>query len=248
MTFKFTRGGIKLNPQKLDHFQWEYTKLLFKTSPLTPLERSLVNDTLLSPLLAAVHATTADPSSAVIPAGTSLPWTFPLTPVPSLSPPSSSQTEQLAYIHAVISHETTRYHSATDLATRLPYFFWRPPPLAYRASLATTSIPRALFDALDQAVHASSSDWTFALDRFLAAVPADQQTEAHALLRLVAIGSPEASGKPSRVLFEVLGQEEWRVRTSTVRELWDELEEGGPELRQRWQDEAQKAASDSGSP
>ncbi|KAI5457723.1 hypothetical protein BGZ63DRAFT_493831 [Mariannaea sp. PMI_226] len=242
LSFKFTRGGIKLNPQKLDHFQWEYRNILFnKASQSTPLEHDLIRDNLLNPLIAEVQFITADPSSPpILPRGTSLPWVQPLTPVPAMI--SSSQAEQQAYAFKIVSQETTRYRSAAELVRLLPYFFWRPPPAAYRAALASTSISCSSFDIIDKVIH-NSSDWETTLDRLLEDIPVDYAPELHSLLRLIAIGSPEASGKTSRILFDVLGQEEWRVRTSIVRELLDELQQGGNPVRQKWLDETQVLAS-----
>ncbi|KPM34723.1 hypothetical protein AK830_g11848 [Neonectria ditissima] len=242
LTFKFTRGGIKLNPQKLDHFQWEYRNLLFKT-PLerrTPLEQALIRDNLVSPLISEIQAITNDPTSPpIVPRGTSLPWSEPLTLVPALL--SSAPATAQAYVLDILARETTRYRSAADVARLLPYFFWRPPPSVYRAALAAAPIRRVLFDAIDKAVHESSA-WAEALDRILEDVPADDAPAIHSLLRLVAIGSFDAVGKTSRILFEVLGQEEWRVRTALVRSLFDELQHDGNEVRQQWLDEASSAA------
>ncbi|KAH6893399.1 hypothetical protein B0T10DRAFT_437294 [Thelonectria olida] len=235
LTFKFTRGGIKLNPQKLDHFQWEYRNLLFKTDSHTPLEQALIRDNLLIPLITEIHSITADATSTILPSGAALPWVQPLTLVPAML---SSPAEQQAYALQVISHDTTRYQSVADLARVLPYFFWRPPPIAYRGALASKPISRALFDVVDKTIH-ESSDWTCAMDRLLEAIPAEDGPEVHSILRLVAIGSSEASGKASRIMFNILGQQEWQARTSIVRGLLDELEKGGPEIRQRWLDEAE---------
>jgi glutamyl-tRNA synthetase len=77
-----------------------------------------------------------------------------------------------------------------------------------------------------------------ALDRLLERVPADQAPDLHSVLRLIAIGSPQAVGKASRILFSVLGQAEWRVRATQVRDLMEELDSGGESLRQKWKDEA----------
>ncbi|KAH8670040.1 hypothetical protein BGZ61DRAFT_363888 [Ilyonectria robusta] len=244
LTFKFTRGGIKLNPQKLDHFQWEYRNHLFKTPPKdhTPLEQALIRDNLLDPLISEVQSITNDPTAyPILPRGTSLPWPQPPTLVPAmLSPGPVAQ----AYVFEALAHETARYRSASEVARLLPYFFWRPPPTAYRAALAAAPIQRTLFDAIDKAVHESPS-WATALDQLLEGIPADDATAVHSMLRMIAIGSSDAVGKTSRILFTVVGQEEWRIRTSVVRSLLNELEQGGPEVRQRWLNEAPKAVQES---
>ncbi|RSL46906.1 hypothetical protein CEP54_013643 [Fusarium duplospermum] len=222
LTFKFTRGGIKLNPQKLDFFQYEYRNLLFKTplSEQTPREQALIQENLLKPLVDEVLALTASSASDPVgykpiqPRGTSLIWPAPLSPV--------------------LSHEATRYGAAAEIARQLPYFFWRPPPAIYRAALASDPIRHDLLHLVNDTVNGSLDAWELVLDHLLERVPSDQAPDLHAILRLIAIGSPHAVGKTSRILFSVLGQEEWRFRTAIVRKLLDELDQGGNHLRQKW--------------
>ncbi|UPL03864.1 hypothetical protein LCI18_014798 [Fusarium solani-melongenae] len=238
LTFKFTRGGIKLNPQKLDFFQHEYRNLLFKT-PLaeqTPREQALIRENLLKPLVDEVLALTASSVSDPIgykpiqPRGTSLTWPAPLSPVLAML----SEDFQQPYAFEVLSHETARYGSAAEIARQLPYFFWRPPPAAYRAALASDPIRHDLLHLVNDTVNGSLDAWELVLDHLLERVPSDQAPDMHAILRLIAIGSPHAVGKTSRILFSVLGQEEWRSRTAIVRKLLDELDQGGDDLRQTW--------------
>ncbi|KAJ4260571.1 Glutamate--tRNA ligase mitochondrial [Fusarium torreyae] len=241
LTYKFTRGGIKLNPQKLDFFQYEYRNLLFKT-PLaehTSREQDLIRDNLLIPLVDQVHAITASSESSasdhipIQPRGTSLDWPSPLTPVPAIV---ASESSQQTYAFQVLAQETTRYSLAADIARLLPYFFWRPPPVIYRAALATEPIRRDLFDLVYDVIN-TPGGWELALERLLERVPSDQAPDLHSILRLIAIGSPHAVGKASRILFSVLGQEEWQARTSLARSLLEELDIGGQGLRQKWLDE-----------
>ncbi|KAJ4244481.1 Glutamate--tRNA ligase mitochondrial [Fusarium falciforme] len=238
LTFKFTRGGIKLNPQKLDFFQHEYRNLLFKTplSEQTPREQALIRENLLKPLVDEVLALTASSVSDPIgykpiqPRGPSLIWPAPLSPVPAML----SEDSQQPYAFEVLSQETARYGSAAEIARQLPYFFWRPPPAVYRAALASDPIRHDLLHLVNDTVNGSLDAWELVLDRLLERVPSDQAPDLHAILRLIAIGSPHAVGKTSRILFSVLGQEEWRSRTAVVRKLLDELDQGGDDLRQTW--------------
>ncbi|RTE70074.1 hypothetical protein BHE90_015535 [Fusarium euwallaceae] len=238
LTFKFTRGGIKLNPQKLDFFQYEYRNLLFKTplSEQTPREQALVRENLLKPLVDEVLAITASSASDAVgympiqPRGTSLIWPAPLSPVPAML----SEESQQPYAFEVLSHEATRYGAATEIARQLPYFFWRPPPAIYRAALASDPIRHDLLHLVYDTVNGSLDAWELVLDHLLERVPSEQAPDLHAILRLIAIGSPHAVGKTSRILFSVLGQDEWRFRTAVVRKLLDELDQGGDGLRQKW--------------
>ncbi|KAI1061783.1 hypothetical protein LB507_010709, partial [Fusarium sp. FIESC RH6] len=242
LSYKFTRGGIKLNPQKLDFFQHEYRNLLFKTrlSEHTPREQALIRDNLLSPLVSQVHAITSSSEETIgnyepiQPRGTSLKWPGPLTLVPTML---SSESSQQSYAFQILAQETSRYASVADIPRLLPYLFWRPPIAAYRAALATETPRRDLIDLVQGTVNSADS-WEMALDHLLERIPADQAPDLHSVLRLIAIGSPQAVGKASRILFSVLGQAEWRVRATQVRDLMEELDSGGESLRQKWKDEA----------
>lgn len=244
MTFKFTRGGIKLNPQKLDFFQHEYRTLLFKTpiSEHTPLETSLIKDNLLTPLINSINAITANPETPLLPRGTSLPWPTPLSPVPALLSEATSHE----YVYEILAQETARYASVTDIARQLAYFFWRPPPTIYRAALASEPVNRALLTQIQDVVNAPPGSWTAATENLFRSVPSEQAPDLHALLRLTAIGSPHAVGKTSRILFKVLGQEEWKIRAGLVCGLLEELDKGGDEVRQRWMDESATLAATAG--
>ncbi|KAF4454732.1 Glutamyl-tRNA synthetase [Fusarium austroafricanum] len=247
LTYKFTRGGIKLNPDKLDFFQHEYRNLLAKTPVVehTSRERDLVRDYLVIPLVKQVDSITASsksPSSdymPIQPTGTCLYWPAPLTPVPAMVSSESSQP----YALNIILQETVRYTSVANLARLLPYFFWRPPPEIYRAAIVTQTPRRDLIDLVNRTL-LEVDDWGTALDRLFDSIPSDEAPSLHAVLRLIAIGDSQAVGKSSRILFNVLGQDEWRVRANLVRSLLDEMESGGSALRQDWLDEKAILASE----
>ncbi|KAF4341049.1 glutamyl-tRNA synthetase [Fusarium beomiforme] len=247
LTYKFTRGGIKLNQTKLDFFQHEYRTLLTKTPAAehTSRERELIRDYLVIPLINEVHAITVSSQSPsddympIQPTGTSLYWPAPLTPVPAMLNLESSHP----YASKIIFQETVRYSSVANLARSLPYFFWRPPADIYRAAIVTQTLDRDLVDLVNRAIQ-GTSDWETALDRLFESIPSDQAPVMHAILRLIAIGDSQAVGKSSRILFNVLGQDEWRFRTNIVASLLDELESGGPTLRQDWVENTDLLASE----
>lgn len=145
-----------------------------------------------------------------------------------------SLDSQQPYAFEVLSRETGRYVDSAEIARQLPYFFWRPHPAIYRAALASDPIRHDLLHLVDDTINGSLDAWELVLDHLLERVPSDQAPELHAILRLIAVGSPHAVGKTSRILFSVLGQEEWRYRTAVVRKLLDELDQGGNDLRQKW--------------
>ncbi|CEI62742.1 hypothetical protein FVEN_g5262 [Fusarium venenatum] len=248
LSYKFTRGGIKLNPQKLDFFQHEYRSLLFKIplSDHTPREQALIRDNLLSPLINKVHEITSFSKEStgnyvpIQPRGTSLKWPGPLTPVPAML---LSESSQQSYAFQILAQETSRYTSADDIPRLLPYLFWRPPIAIYRAALATETPRRDLINLVHDTVNSTDS-WEMGFERLLERVPSDQAPDLHSILRLIAVGSPQAVAKASRILFSILGQDEWRVRATQVRDLLHELDSGGESIRQRWTDEAAPITSE----
>ncbi|CAJ0550677.1 Ff.00g106070.m01.CDS01 [Fusarium sp. VM40] len=241
LTYKFTRGGIKLNPGKLDFFRHQYRNLIFNTpaAEQTPTEQAFIRDGLLDPLIDQVHAITASSQSdasdyePIRPQRTTLDWPQPLDLVPAMK---LSRSSQQSYVYQILLHETSRYLSVREIARRLPYFFWRPPASIYRAALATAIPPKELIEFIHNTVD-MMNDWEVALDRLVDCVPEDQRLDLHSTIRLIAIGSPNAYGKASRILFNILGQEEWQARTTLVRSLIDELNSGGESLRQQWLEE-----------
>ncbi|KAF4591455.1 glutamyl-tRNA synthetase [Ophiocordyceps camponoti-floridani] len=72
LTFKFTRGAIKLNPSKLNHFQSLHRESLLTTPPqsLTPQESTLIKTNLITPLLTEITTITNSPTSDLPPPGT----------------------------------------------------------------------------------------------------------------------------------------------------------------------------------
>ncbi|EWG51278.1 glutamyl-tRNA synthetase [Fusarium verticillioides 7600] len=230
LTYKFTRGGIKLNPTKLDFFQHEYRNLLTKTPSAdhTSREQELIRDYLVTPLVNEVHAITASSQSIsddykpIQPTGTALNWPTPLFPVPAMLSSESSQS----YTSKIIFQETVRYASVANLARLLPYFFWRPPPDIYRAALVSETPRLDLVELVNKTVQ-GNDDWETTVDRLFESIPPDQAPDLHATLRLIAIGDSQAVSKSSRILFDVLGQDEWRFRANLVASLLGELESSG---------------------
>ncbi|KAM0468857.1 hypothetical protein ACHAP7_010456 [Fusarium lateritium] len=242
LTYKFTRGGIKLNPGKLDFFRHQYRSLVFNipAAEQTPDEQAFIRDGLLDPLIDQVHAITASsqPGASdyepIRPQRTTLDWPQPLDLVPAMT---SSRSSQQSYVFQILLHETSKYLAVREIARGLPYFFWRPPASIYRAALAAEVPRRELIEFVHSTVE-TMDDWEVALDRLVDCVPEDQRLDLHSTIRLIAIGNPHAYGKASRILFKVLGQEEWQARTALVRSLIDELNSGGESLRQQWLEEA----------
>ncbi|KAG4280054.1 glutamyl-tRNA synthetase, partial [Fusarium proliferatum] len=164
----------------------------------------------------------SDDYKPIQPTGTALDWPAPLSPVPAMLSSESSQS----YTSKIIFQETVRYASVANLARLLPYFFWRPPTDIYRAAIVSETPRLDLLEMVNKTVQ-GNEDWETAVDRLFESIPSDQAPDLHAILRLIAIGDSQAVSKSSRILFDVLGQDEWRYRANLVASLLGELESSG---------------------
>ncbi|KAG4254095.1 glutamyl-tRNA synthetase, partial [Fusarium proliferatum] len=164
----------------------------------------------------------SDDYKPIQPTGTALDWPAPLSPVPAMLSSESSQS----YTSKIIFQETVRYASVANLARLLPYFFWRPPTDIYRAAIVSETPRFDLLEMVNKTVQ-GNEDWETAVDRLFESIPSDQAPDLHAILRLIAIGDSQAVSKSSRILFDVLGQDEWRYRANLVASLLGELESSG---------------------
>ncbi|KAF4119737.1 glutamyl-tRNA synthetase [Geosmithia morbida] len=153
LSFKFTRGGIKLNPEKLDLFDVRYHRstILSPREDLAPVERRLISSSLLEPILSEVHSLTAPPTSTFTSTftddddnnnnnNTQNPFTdhsseewgrHTKTPVPALS---------IAYLENMLGRlvRSNRYKKRGDvrrLVVTHPHYFWRVPESIYALSL-----------------------------------------------------------------------------------------------------------------
>ncbi|KAK5994578.1 Glutamate--tRNA ligase [Cladobotryum mycophilum] len=200
LTFKFTRGGIKLNFGKLDHFNAKYSDaLLWKPiAELADKEAELIDRHLTRPMLREVETVTND--SLVYPELAAKSWRFPLELVPALT----DHANEALYIY------------------KHPYLFWRVPVDMYRASLESFKPDERILDALDEAI-SQESDWDGdgskvmdALRSKLEPQGVDQLT-LHNVLRLIGAGAQDVSSQSSSRMFMLLGREEWKHRLSVVR-------------------------------
>lgn len=213
LTFKFTRGGIKLNMEKLDYFNAKYRDVLLR-EPLASLpahEAALLRTHLLEPTLAAVQTATGQGVAA---------WphaSLPLERVPSLT--------DVAYVHAVLASRDGGFRTADDVVAQHPYLFWRPPQAVYRASVAATPPDARVLAALEQ-VLARDELWGQRdgqpVVEALRMILDPQGIEAltmHNVLRLVGAGGQDVVSQSSGRMFATLGRDEWLHRLRCVQDL-----------------------------
>ncbi|KGQ04710.1 putative glutamate--tRNA ligase [Beauveria bassiana D1-5] len=223
LTFKFTRGGIKLNVEKLDHFNAKYRDLLLRQplGSLPPYEAALLRTHLLAPTLAAVRAATGRGVSA---------WpsaSLPLDLVPQLTTGIDNNDDtRVAYIHAVLASRDGGFHDASDVVEQHPYLFWRPPQAVYRASAAATRPETRVLAALER-VLAQEDVWRGNDDgqrvvEALRGILDPQGVEAltmHNVLRLVGAGGQDVVSQSSGRMLATLGRDEWQHRLQCVQEV-----------------------------
>ncbi|RDA86258.1 hypothetical protein CP532_5087 [Ophiocordyceps camponoti-leonardi (nom. inval.)] len=233
LTFKFTKGGIRLNFSKLQHFQTRYREALLSAPP-SPAEEALIDRHLIQPLLREVDAITEGltTTNTLPPA-----WqTLPLDLVPALRPPSSSRT---SYVKRIFALTQDRFDCPTRLVQQHPYLFWRVPPHLYRTSAATaTAADRQVLDQLRRAIDerwldvqaddSSSSPISsrpepsalHVIDAVRQNLHLDNPLIVHEMLRLVGAGDRHVVSHSSACMLALLGRDEWRHRLSAVSDAW----------------------------
>ncbi|OLN82697.1 Glutamate-tRNA ligase [Colletotrichum chlorophyti] len=228
-SLRFTKGNIKMNPDKLAVFQRKH--LTHRLREETP-DEALLHQALIPPttkLLTEISDLISSDSPHIITSPTNPKHFFSTadftTLTPNLTSPESAN-------HLLKIYRTLAADSPLDpvsLPHEHPSLFFRPSPQAYSRSLQNLSLPdtRAGPLALLQDLHTSlrkvpEDEWTaprlqtvisdFA-DRNADAVdpekpPRPVAKAAYALLRLVLTGDHNRGAKPAKLQLELLGREE----------------------------------------
>ncbi|TQV91872.1 hypothetical protein V2A60_006024 [Cordyceps javanica] len=226
LTFKFTRGGIKLNVEKLDHFNAKYRDVLLREplASLPPREAALLRTHLLAPTLAAVRSATASGLVAAWPAADASPSR--LEPVPRLADGTADDADAHAYLHNVLASRDGGFRTGADVVEQHPYLFWRPPDEVYRASVAAAPPDARVLAALERVLARDDVVWAGrdgqAVVEALRDVLDPQGVEAltlHNVLRLVGAGGQDVVSQSSGRMLATLGRDEWRHRLQRVQEL-----------------------------
>lgn len=241
LNFKFTRGSIQLNLEKLSYCQSAYHRALARkpVAEHTPRETALVKNILIDPIIAHSNdLARVESTTEVMTPFTQTPWPKPLEPIlPSLSP-----EEQTKYILKVLSCETAKgaLNVLANIVNR-PYFFYKVPTAVYHAGLVKDMVPHTLLSTICELIlddSEPSDDLAHAIVARSQTVFVSDLEMIHQAARLIATGLPMGHTRATGVLFDVLGREELKRRAATVQTLIEELKTGGEEVRSRWLEEA----------
>ncbi|TWU72345.1 Glutamate--tRNA ligase mitochondrial [Metarhizium rileyi] len=221
LTFKFTRGGIKLNMEKLDHFNSKYRDaILYDPVPqLSQEENSLIGEYITRPILQQVESVTKkDAASEALPEA----WQSTLTLVPALA----NEQTKAAHVHNLFATKKGGFLSAETLMRQHPYLLWRVPEDLYRRSLASYHPDRRVLVALNSALENDNlwpTDGTEVMDTIRTMLEPDgvDNIAVHNTLRLVGAGGHDVVSQSSSRMLMLLGRDEWRFRLDTVAKLLD---------------------------
>ncbi|KKA26231.1 hypothetical protein TD95_000105 [Thielaviopsis punctulata] len=206
-SFKFTKGNIQVNMQKLETFEHRHLINLLKEQPLN---MELLTSALLNPMYDAIHHidTTAKP------AGYS-----------TLLPAFAARSTGAAYILRLFQANTTKYPKTIDILTQNPSLLWSIPPATYTAHLSSSPRPAAAREASTLRALRSllaavaAPEWTQKhiagilaeyVETYKAEAPEGENPTAfvHACLRFAMVGGFDLPSKASSVALSLLGQEE----------------------------------------
>ncbi|KAF3063015.1 Glutamate--tRNA ligase [Trichoderma lentiforme] len=224
LTFKFTRGGIKLNLSKLEYFNNRYRDaMLWKPVPaLADQEAKLIDQHLTQPILNEIEAiTNGSIESAEL---TARAWQLPLELVPTLTDP----TKKGRYVYQALVSKQGGFQSPSDLISQHPYLFWRVPLDVYKTSLVKARPEPKVLDALEEVISQESfwegdcSQVMQAIQSIVEPLGVDQLT-IHNELRLIAAGGRDVVSQSSSRMFALLGRDEWAHRLNVIKELLSEL-------------------------
>ncbi|GAO17516.1 hypothetical protein UVI_02002870 [Ustilaginoidea virens] len=198
LTFKFTRGGIRLNPGKLDHFEAQYLDaILWDTVPeLSEIETNLLNANVIQPMLQNIDSMTGESKA------------------------------RESYIRSACASKRGVFLSTEMLLRHHPYLLWRVPETLYRLSLASYHPDPRILQALHDAIENKDlwdSEGVKVMDAIWAALDGQDMDKlaVYHTLRLVGAGAHDVISQSSSRMFALLGRDEWRLRLDMVKRVLD---------------------------
>ncbi|KAL6890829.1 hypothetical protein GGI43DRAFT_207943 [Trichoderma evansii] len=226
LTFKFTRGGIKLNLAKLEHFNSRYRDaMLWKPVPaLAEEEAKLIDQHLTQPVLKEIEkVTNGDIENAEL---TARDWRLPLELVPTLS----DAERKAPYVYNALVSKQGGFQSPSHLVSQHPYLFWRVPLNVYKTSLTKARPEQKVIDALKDAISQEglwNGDCTEVMQAIQSKVEPQgvDQLTVHNVLRVIAAGGQDVVSQSSSRMFMLLGRKEWLHRLDVVTQLLNDLKE-----------------------
>ncbi|PNY26718.1 glutamate-tRNA ligase, mitochondrial [Tolypocladium capitatum] len=229
LTFKFTRGGIKLNLGKLEHFHNKYRDALLGNHipALAEKEAKLMDHHLTQPMLRELEAITSGSSvdSDKLPKA----WQTDLELVPALQ---ANQKQAKKYIHNIFASRQGGFQSPSSLIQQHPYLFWRVPGGLYQSSLAASAPDERILDALNLAIEREDC-WDTQGVKVMECIRDRLQNEdidhvmMHNVLRLVGAGGQDVVSQSTSRMLMLLGRDEWRHRLDVVKTLLRGCDEPG---------------------
>ncbi|POR33011.1 Putative glutamate--tRNA ligase, mitochondrial [Tolypocladium paradoxum] len=224
LTFKFTRGGIKLNLGKLEHFHNKYRDALLRNHipALAEKEAKLIDHHLTQPMLRQLEAITS--GSSIESDKRPKAWQTDLELVPALQ---ANETEA-KYVYNIFASRQGGFQSPSALIQQHPYLFWRVPVSLYHSSLAASAPDERILDALDQAIERQDywdNQGVKVMDFIRDKLHNEDidQVVVHNVLRLVGAGGQDVASQSSSRMFMLLGRDEWRHRLDVVKALLREM-------------------------
>ncbi|KAG5981805.1 hypothetical protein E4U55_002558 [Claviceps digitariae] len=259
LSFKFTRGGIKLNFEKIDHFQVKYLDALLgesRPATLRQVEKDrIIHRYITEPAFQEFEQLArGDPKKLE-----QLPefWRENLTLISATSDLGHNAQKHLFDIMTTHRGGFLPYES---LIQQHPYLVFQVPERLYLHSLASYKPDERVIEALDKALKRSSlwmnrvlkrssprmiheeyedhdkhpameAIWTYLKGQ------AVNKVAVHKTLRFIAAGSHDVVSLGSSRMFTLLGRHEWQHRLQTVKTLLgrgvdgsDKKEEEGGQL------------------
>ena len=212
LSFKFTKGGIKLNPEKLDDFEVKYHRAMLQSPrpDLTPHENAIIEDKILRPVWERVQERTAQDQQEMVPM-------------------LQSEETRMAYLRRMLDYLTRGRYQRRDEMLRLvdghPHYFWRIPDHIYQRGLSeyihTGNVDR-IISVASAIKHITSPDFagtnlSAELNRHLqemgCTVAPEELYRDH---RFVGTGQGDIHSHDANAMFAILGREEWQVRADAV--------------------------------
>jgi glutamyl-tRNA synthetase len=251
LTFKFTRGGIKLNLEKLDDYEGKYRKAIIHqpVDSLADKEEPIILENIIDVMdqeLQRLTETTAEVSWP------NKHWSVvPKEPVPALGAGDEDTAESyLRRIFSVCSEANHRQCvDPAALVVQHPHYFWSVPLPLYQRGVAQREYDQRVVDAIER-VCGMPDVWTTGrrgdvMDAVWESLGRDT-LESNQILyktqRFIATGNANQSSQDASIMFVVMGRKEWADRVAIVKSLIQELAAGGEKLKQQWLHESESTS------
>lgn len=229
-SFKFTKGTIKVNPQKLDAFQHKHTEhLLASPTPNLPILREALLDP-TETFIRTVDARRQAPEPETTTSSSGRPFDF--SQRGELLPQFGTAESSAEYLLCLFQVNTTRYPQPSDLVLENPQLIWDVPPHVYARSAESTPRDQTLqvLTALETELAPSKvADWERApLQSAVASViaalapeyptPEAARDAVYEALRFSLMGDPHLPSKPANMVMFLLGRAGTDARFARAKE------------------------------